>query len=98
MPMGSSSPFTRVAEPKSARKLLAKNAAYLNANSSAADAPPLTTASRPNVEGVLRHFGLEDFFDLVVTQEDVKIAKPDPGCYNELIARCGVKREDCLIF
>ena len=58
----------------------------------------VTTASRPNVEGVLRHFGLEDFFDLVVTQEDVKIAKPDPGCYNELIARCGVKREDCLIF
>ena len=58
----------------------------------------VTTASRPNVEGVLRHFGLADFFDLVVTQEDVKAAKPDPSCYNELIARCGVKREDCLIF
>ena len=58
----------------------------------------VTTASRPNVEGVLRHFGLGDFFDLVVTQEDVKIAKPDPSCYNELIERCGVKREDCLIF
>lgn len=58
----------------------------------------VTTASRPNVEGVLRHFGLEDLFDLVVTQEDVRIAKPDPGCYNELIARCGVRREDCLIF
>ena len=58
----------------------------------------VTTASRPNVDGVLRHFGLEDFFDLVVTQEDVKIAKPDPSCYTDLIGRFGVRREDCPIF
>lgn len=58
----------------------------------------VTTASRPNVEGVLRRFKLESFFDLVFTQEDVSAAKPDPACYNEVIARCGVRREDCVIF
>ncbi len=58
----------------------------------------VTTASRRNVEAVLAHFGLSAFFDVVVTQEDVRRAKPDPACYNDLIERLGVKREDCLIF
>ena len=58
----------------------------------------VTTASRANVENVLRCFGLDSLFDLVVTQEDVTAAKPDPACYNAVIARCGVRREDCIIF
>ena len=58
----------------------------------------VTTASRPNVEGILRHFGLEELFDFVMTQEDVTAAKPDPACYNAVIERFGAAREDCLIF
>ena len=58
----------------------------------------VTTASRKNVENVLQRFALADFFDVVVTQEDVRRAKPDPACYNDLIARLGIPRENCLIF
>ena len=58
----------------------------------------VTTASRRNVEAVLARFGLTELFDVVVTQEDVRRAKPDPACYNDLIERLGVDRKDCLIF
>ena len=58
----------------------------------------VTTASRKNVDNVLQRFALADFFDVVVTQEDVRRAKPDPACYNDLIARLGIPRENCLIF
>ena len=58
----------------------------------------VTTASRKNVENVLNRFALADFFDVVVTQEDVRRAKPDPACYNDLIERLGIARENCLIF
>ena len=58
----------------------------------------VTTASRKNVENVLNRFALADFFDIVVTQEDVRRAKPDPACYNDLIERLGIARENCLIF
>ena len=58
----------------------------------------VTTASRKNVENVLRRFALSDFFDVIVTQEDVRRAKPDPACYNDLIERLGIAREHCLIF
>ena len=58
----------------------------------------VTTASRRNVDAVLKHFALTELFDIVVTQEDVRKAKPDPACYNDLIERLGVDRADCLIF
>ena len=58
----------------------------------------VTTASRKNVENVLNRVVLADFFDIVVTQEDVRRAKPDPACYNDLIERLGIARENCLIF
>lgn len=58
----------------------------------------VTTASRANVENVLRRFGLDTLFDLVVTQEDVRAAKPDPSCYNAVIEHFGIPRESCLIF
>ena len=54
----------------------------------------VTTASRRNVENVLARFGLTELFDVIVTQEDVRRAKPDPACYNDLIERLGVRRED----
>ena len=56
------------------------------------------TAAEPNGPRVLARFGLTELFDVIVTQEDVRRAKPDPACYNDLIERLGVRREDCLIF
>ena len=58
----------------------------------------VTTASRKNVDAILRYFALASLFDIVVTQEDVTAAKPDPVCYNAVIEACGVSRENCLIF
>ena len=58
----------------------------------------VTTASRANVRAVLAHFGLSDFFDCVVTQEDVSRAKPDPACYLELMERLQIPAENCVIF
>lgn len=58
----------------------------------------VTTASRRNVEAVLKRFELTELFDIVVTQEDVRRAKPDPACYNDLIEKLGVERSDCIIF
>lgn len=58
----------------------------------------VTTASRKNVDAILRYFDLASLFDLIYTQEDVAAAKPDPACYNAVIEACGVERENCLIF
>ena len=41
----------------------------------------VTTASRKNTEQILRHFGHNDLFDLVITQNDVVHKKPDPEGY-----------------
>ncbi len=58
----------------------------------------VTTASRVNAEAVLVHFDLAEFFDHVVTQEDVHVPKPDPSCYNDLITKLEIPRENCIIF
>lgn len=58
----------------------------------------VTTASRANVERILEHFALAPLFDAVSTQEDVRISKPDPACYNDMIERFGLPRESCMIF
>lgn len=58
----------------------------------------VTTASKANVQRILSHFALDTLFDAVSTQEDVKKSKPDPGCYNDVIERFGVPKENCVIF
>ena len=58
----------------------------------------VTTATKANVDRILEHFGLRDLFDSVVTQNDVHKSKPDPECYNMVIEKYGVDRENCIIF
>ena len=58
----------------------------------------VTTATRANVERILRHFGLRELFDTVVTQDDVVKSKPAPDCYNMVIEKYSVPRENCIIF
>ena len=38
----------------------------------------VTTASRQNAIDIIRHFGYEDLFEFLVTQEDITNVKPDP--------------------
>ena len=58
----------------------------------------VTTGSKKNVYEIVRHFGHEDLFDLIVTQADVAAQKPDPEAYLFAMNHFGVEPEDCLIF
>lgn len=57
-----------------------------------------TTASRTNVERVLRHIGAEDLFDVVVAGEDVRHGKPDPECYLAACEKLRVSGDRALVF
>lgn len=58
----------------------------------------VTTASRKNVDDILEYFGMQQYFDQVVTQEDVTRVKPDPECYEMVMKTYGAKPDQCVIF
>lgn len=58
----------------------------------------VTTASRKSTEDILKHFGLQDFFDLVITHNDVKKNKPDPEGYLLAMKSFSAQPQECLIF
>ena len=58
----------------------------------------VTTASRQNVDDILKAFDVVDVFDLILTQEDVNKAKPDPEGFLLAMEKSGVSKEDTLIF
>lgn len=57
-----------------------------------------TTASKKNTYQILEYFKKKDLFDLIVTQDDVKKAKPDPEIFNYAISYFKAKPEDTIIF
>ena len=57
-----------------------------------------TTASSDNCRQLLRAFGREACFDLILTQEDVTRKKPDPQGYLLAMERLSVPPERTLIF
>jgi HAD superfamily hydrolase (TIGR01509 family) len=58
----------------------------------------VTTASAESVRAVLRHFELDDAFDLVITGDDVTRHKPDPEAYRLALARLQLDARECLAF
>lgn len=58
----------------------------------------VTTASKENVNDILKEFQLENFFDYVLTGDDVTHNKPNPECYLKAIEHFGAKIEDVIIF
>lgn len=58
----------------------------------------VTTASRQNVDDILKAFDVVDVFDLILTQADVNKAKPDPEGFLLAMKKSGVSKEDTLIF
>ena len=46
-----------------------------------------TTASKKNVENLLKYFEIEDLFDYIITGEDVSNGKPDPEVYQKTIMK-----------
>ena len=57
----------------------------------------VTSATKRNQEFALRRFGLESFFDVIVTAEDITRTKPDPEPYLTAVSRVGVAAESCLV-
>ena len=58
----------------------------------------VTTGSRRNATEILAHFGCLDWFELILTQEDVVNNKPDPEGYQKAMAHFGAAPADTIIF
>lgn len=56
-----------------------------------------TSAIRLSQERAFSDLGLDAYFKLVVTAEDITRAKPDPEPYQLTVARLGFKPEECLV-
>ncbi len=57
----------------------------------------VTSARRPAVDVVLDRLKLRDFFDVIVTNEDVRRSKPDPEPFLVAAERLGVRPSDCVV-
>lgn len=58
----------------------------------------VTTASRQNTTDILRHFGYEDLFEFMVTQEDITKVKPDPQSFLLAMEHFGIGPDHTMIF
>lgn len=58
----------------------------------------VTTASRQNTMDVLESHGYKDFFDLIITQDNVTKMKPDPECYVKAMDHFGISPVNTVIF
>jgi HAD superfamily hydrolase (TIGR01509 family) len=54
-----------------------------------------TSAERSNAEWTLNALGIREFFDAVVTDQDVDNGKPAPDVYREALRRLGVQTKHC---
>ncbi len=52
---------------------------------------------RQTVELMMEKSNLARYMDLMLSNQDVSMPKPDPEIYNIAIARLGLKPEECLI-
>ncbi len=52
---------------------------------------------RESLQMMIHQSGLDEYFDFLVSNEDVKKPKPDPEIYQEAIARLGVAPAEVLI-
>lgn len=58
----------------------------------------VTTASRKNCEEILRFFNFIEWFDLIVTHEDVKKTKPDPQGFLDAMSFFKTTPQETIIF
>lgn len=52
---------------------------------------------RSTIELMMEKSMLIDYLDLIVSNEDVKKAKPDPEMYQTAISKFGLKSEECIV-
>ena len=58
----------------------------------------LEYASKENTNDILEYFGVKDYFDYVLAQEDVAKLKPDPECYVKVMDVMQIAPDDTMIF
>ncbi|MCI4667650.1 MAG: beta-phosphoglucomutase family hydrolase [Bacteroidia bacterium] len=57
-----------------------------------------TGSSRPNAENTLISLGIMDWFDIVITANDVENHKPHPETYLKCASLLGLQASDCVVF
>jgi len=57
-----------------------------------------TAAPRVNVEFILDRLGLNSFFPIVYTSDDVEKGKPNPEVFQKVAADLGIPLSECLVF
>lgn len=57
----------------------------------------VTASTREQALAVLEAHGWEDYFDVVVTQDEFKIKKPDPAGYLLAAEKLGATPEECVV-
>jgi putative hydrolase of the HAD superfamily len=45
----------------------------------------------------IKHSGLENYFDYIITSDDTKLNKPDPAVWNLLIKESGIDPKECMM-
>lgn len=57
-----------------------------------------TSNSKKLATGCLKALEIHDFFDIIITGDDVKKGKPDPECYRLCAQHFNVAPSQCLVF
>lgn len=58
----------------------------------------VSTGSRANIDNVMRHLGLEEGIDGILSGLEIERPKPAPDCFLEVLRREGCTKEEALIF
>ncbi len=58
----------------------------------------VTTASRQNATDILKHFGYDNLFEYMITQEDITKVKPDPQGFLLAMEHFGIDAAHTMIF
>ena len=57
-----------------------------------------TSSHRPETLKCLKNSGLADYFDYVITSDDVENTKPDPTIFLKAIQHFGIDKKEALVF
>lgn len=57
-----------------------------------------SSAPRENIDLALSRIGLAEFFDAIITAEDVTVGKPNPEVFLKAAVRIGRRPECCVVF
>jgi len=57
-----------------------------------------STASKENLYNMLRYFNIEEYFDIIITGENVLHGKPNPEVYNKALTMLDCDSDEVIVF